>query len=139
MLIIIILNVIIGFGISYFCARELGFGLTIWTMSIDFLLCGAILYICNIPIWKNYQNSVLTFIANILVIVGAISLIISYIMRVPHKFDKKNKRELGIMLELVGIVALIVIWKKPFDWESFILPELSVFLGLGILWKNRIR
>ncbi|MGQ5709968.1 hypothetical protein [Lactobacillus sp. PSON] len=140
MLIIVILNVIIGFGISYFCARELGFDLTLWTMSIDFLICGAALFICGIPIWQNYQNSsVLTFIASLLVLVGAVSLVISLIMKIPRNFNKKNRRELGIMLELIGIIALIVLWKKPFDWESFILPELFVLLGLGILWLNRVK
>ena len=139
MLVIVILNIIIGFGISYFSAKELGFGLTLWTMSIDFLICGAALFICSIPIWKNYQNSVLTFIASLLVIVGAVSLIISLIMKVPRSFDNKNKRELGIMMELVGIIALIVLWKQPFDWVGFILPEVCIFLGLGILWLNRVK
>ena len=138
MLVIILANVIIGFFISYLCLKGLGFNFTVWTMGINFMVGGVVLALSASPVWENRDDtSLLTFLASLMVIVGAILFIMALVTSASRRFTKHNVRNLGIILEVVGIIALITLWRRPVTWTEVIIPELSVVGGLYLIIKNR--
>ena len=138
MAVIVIVNVIIGLIVSYLCAKGLGFGFSLWTMSVDFIVCGIILALSSIPVRDHFNEaSTLLFLASLMAGVGIITLIIALVVKVPRQYGKSALRELGIILELAGIIVFITLWDRPIEISSLIIPEVSVLIGLWLLVENR--
>ena len=138
MAVIVIVNVIIGLIVSYLCAKGLGFGFSLWTMSVDFIACGIILALSSIPVRDHFNEaSTLLFLASLMAGVGIITLIIALVVKVPRQYGKSALRELGIILELAGIIVFVTLWDRPIEISSLIIPEISVLVGLWLLVGNR--
>ena len=69
--------------------------------------------------------------------VGIITLIIALVVKVPRQYGKSALRELGIILELAGIIVFVTLWDRPIEISSLIIPEISVLVGLWLLVENR--
>lgn len=138
MAVIVIVNVIIGLIVSYLCAKGLDFGFSLWTMSVDFIACGIILALSSIPVRDHFNEaSTLLFLASLMAGVGIITLIIALVVKVPRQYGKSALRELGIILELAGIIVFVTLWDRPIEISSLIIPEISVLVGLWLLVENR--
>lgn len=138
MAVIVIVNVIIGLIVSSLCAKGLGFGFSLWTMSVDFIACGIVLALSSIPVRDHFNEaSTLLFLASLMAGVGIITLIIALIVKVPRQYGNSALRELGIILELAGIIVFVTLWDRPIEISSLIIPEISVLVGLWLLVENR--
>lgn len=138
MAVIVIVNVIIGLIVSYLRAKGLGFGFSLWTMSVDFIACGIVLALSSIPVRDHFNEaSTLLFLASLMAGVGIITLIIALVVKVPRQYGKSDLRELGIILELAGIIVFVTLWDRPIEISSLIIPEISVLVGLWLLVENR--
>lgn len=140
MTILVIINVIIGLFISYFCLKELKFDFSLWTVGINFVVCSVVLGISMLPVMATADDiSVLGFLASIMLILGVILLVLALVMNVPKKYGKNNRFNLGVILELAGIIVLVTLWHRPLNWIEVIVPELAIVIGLYLLLKNRAK
>ena len=56
MLVIILVNVIIGLFISYWCLKGLDFDFSLWSFSINFIIGSFVLGFSALPVWNNHDN-----------------------------------------------------------------------------------
>ncbi|RVU71087.1 MULTISPECIES: hypothetical protein [Lactobacillus] len=135
---IVIINVAVALIISYFCLKGLSQGFTVWSLGVNFLIGGIVLAVSAIPVWKNADDpSILRFLASLMLIVGILLMILAIVMKIPRKFTTDNWRNLGIILEIVSIIAMMTLWQRPVTWTEIIVPELAVIAGLWLLITNR--
>lgn len=140
MLVLVFVNIIICLLVSYLCMKAFSFDFSIWTVGINFLICGVVLFLSALPVYKYFdENSILTFLGTIMLIVGVVLFIAALVMHVPKKFDQNNLGNLGMILTLAGIISMIILWHRPLIWTQVIIPELAVIVGLILLVKNRIK
>lgn len=136
MLVVILINVIIGLFISYYCLKGLDFDFSLWSFSINFILGGIAMGLNIFPVWNNHDNSgTLAFLASLMLIVGFIILIIGVVMGTPKYYNVRNLRHLGVIFEIVGIISLVTLWQRPLTWSETILPEIDVIVGLYLVIK----
>lgn len=140
MLVLVFINIIICLIVAYLCLKAFSFDFSIWTVGINFMICGAVLALSALPVRNDFdENSVLTFLATIFIIIGAILFVSSLIMHVPKKFDRNNLGNLGVILTLSGIIAMVILWHRPLVWTQALIPEIAVIIGIVLLVKNRLK
>ncbi|WP_297816173.1 hypothetical protein [uncultured Lactobacillus sp.] len=140
MLVLVFVNIIICLLVAYLCLRAFSFDFSIWTVGINFMICGAVLALSALGVRNDFdENSILTFLATIMLIIGAVLFIAALILHVPKKFDRNNFGNLGVILTFSGIIVMVILWHRPLIWTQAIIPEIAVIVGIVLLVKNRMK
>lgn len=106
-------------------------------MGINFLVCAGVVAVSELAVYAHADDTTfLTFLTVIMLILGVLLLFLALVMNVSRYFRRQNWHNLGVMLEVIGIIILLVLWRKPFDCLEFIVPELEIIVGFYLLIKK---
>lgn len=135
MWIILIINALVAMAIAYFSLRERQEDFNLFTAGAVFTAFGLVLILGSVPVMNNFdESSVLQFIGGILIVLGIISLIVSFVTKAARTV---SLRDVAIAIEVAAVCLLYLTHNSSLSFMNLVVPELAAIVGLVLFIVSR--
>lgn len=114
--------------LAFFSFRNRHEAFNLFNAGIVFIVFGLVLLISAIPVFKDFDtSSVLMFTAGLLLIVGIIMLIVSWVTKSERAVRIKD---IAVTLAVAAVCSIYLI--RNLSMINVIVPELAMFLAIAL-------
>ncbi|MCT0164518.1 hypothetical protein EFM06_00115 [Lactobacillus helveticus] len=135
MWIILVINLLVAMAIAYFGLKERQEDFNLFTAGAVFMVFGLILIIGLVLVMNNFEElSVLQFVGGILIAIGIISLIISFVTKAVRTV---SLRDVAIAMEVAIVCLLYLTHNAGLSFIKLVVPELAAIVRLVLFIVSR--
>lgn len=128
MWVVLLINTLVTAFLAFFSFRNRHEAFNLINAGIVFIVFGLVLLISSIPVFKDFDtSSVLMFTAGLLLIVGIIMLIVSWVTKSERAVRIKD---IAVTLAVAAVCSIYLI--RNLSMINVIVPELAMFLAIAL-------
>lgn len=128
MWVVLLFNTLIAAFLAFFSFRNRNEEFNLFNAGVVFIVFSLVLLISAIPVFKDFDtSSVLMFTACLLLIVGIIMLIVSWITKSERAVRIKDT---AVTLAVAAVCSIYLI--RNLSMINMIVPELAMFLAIAL-------
>ncbi|MGV3197688.1 hypothetical protein [Lactobacillus amylovorus] len=128
MWVVLLINTLVAAFLAFFSFRNRHEAFNLFNAGIVFIVFGLVLLISAIPVFKDFDtSSVLMFTAGLLLIVGIIMLIVSWVTKSERAVRIKD---IAVTLAVAAVCSIYII--RNLSMINVIVPELAMFLAIAL-------
>ena len=126
MWVVLLFNTLIAAFLAFFSFRNRNEEFNLFNAGVVFIVFSLVLLISAIPVFKDFDtSSVLMFTAGLLLIVGIIMLIVSWVTKSERAVRIKD---IAVTLAVAAVCSIYLI--RNLSMINVIVPELAMFLAI---------
>lgn len=125
---VLLFNTLIAAFLAFFSFRNRNEEFNLFNAGVVFIVFSLVLLISAIPVFKDFDtSSVLMFTACLLLIVGIIMLIVSWVTKSERAVRIKD---IAVTLAVAAVCSIYLI--RNLSMINVIVPELAMFLAIAL-------
>lgn len=133
MWVVLLINTLVAAFLAFFSFRNKHEAFNLFNAGVVFIVFGLVLLISAIPVFKDFDtSSVLIFTGGLLLIVGIIMLIVSWITKAERMVRIKD---IAVTLSVAAVCAIYLV--RNLSLINVIVPELAMFLAMVLFATDK--